>query len=761
MISGRQVYGGTWVKRARKPRVSYCRDFKKEGLTRPREIVRTMLEALKWRFSKRTSAFDHPGFFDNWDLIDLDGSKVYPERGTGLGMCNALVTLMQIILEKMTTNRWGGELLASLYLNDDAVLIFQDQSDAQEYATIDRENCRLLDLSFKEKASFISYGSAVFCEQYHSHWMKGINKKYSFQVNEALLPLCAANASHAKSLCSSMNIENLDDSIREIPLIYWGWVCYRNEWNRPTSLGGWWKTTISGVDMSYHNKDGQRKTSAEESAGWWATHETELKFCPWARGRGEKNHPTRSRYSDSYCDLINLPSKIDKQSMFRPKMNGRETKRAWVAFETQLKKNFSYAIKFKKILTWEEIWFKDQTLQPKSDIIAPRGVMKSTRPVPSFTDKDLELTNPYRPTTAEKEYSEFVHTNGRNEYTISVRPNKIKLGPYRFHWQRGNVDIHASEQTPVTAAWHFKARAIAKTEIVIWNAYTLPSSKILPYWHDPFAVQLADDLVTYSWDSPYFEDGVLPEAKVLLLEKRRKVWGKDLTRDEWIKLGKIVPQDMQLARAVHCYSAPIFWKFWYGKFLEYPGLGAIQERTSILSIYEYGGARFKQMRWCIYNEVVREGKSTNTGIPEPIPFEKWYSEPELVELCGKINDYTLTFLKRPEEDSDDEFIISEDVNDEIDFNVDWGGDRGLEEDLMVVDDYVEILDLDVEEFPACLDDDAEDEEWCIRIDEDDDYEFGEVDEHCYQSAPGLSSDEGEEFEEPGYTEFEFDLDDND
>jgi len=51
---------------------SYCRDFKKEGLTKPRRLLRIMLEELKARLPF-TTVFNDVGYFDNWEPEDLDG----------------------------------------------------------------------------------------------------------------------------------------------------------------------------------------------------------------------------------------------------------------------------------------------------------------------------------------------------------------------------------------------------------------------------------------------------------------------------------------------------------------------------------------------------------------------------------------------------------------------------------------------------------------------------------------------------------------
>jgi len=67
----------SWDKRASRKQTggaqrthAYCRDFKKEGLTKPRILIRIMLEELY--DATRAECFSSVGFFDEWRPIDRE-----------------------------------------------------------------------------------------------------------------------------------------------------------------------------------------------------------------------------------------------------------------------------------------------------------------------------------------------------------------------------------------------------------------------------------------------------------------------------------------------------------------------------------------------------------------------------------------------------------------------------------------------------------------------------------------------------------------
>jgi len=88
----------------------YKRDYKKEGLTRPNEVLQLTLETLEEKYPGKFAEFF---VFLRYSLIlDKDitnlgkaGETVHPIRGTGLGMMNELVTLIALAKEEIVYRR--------------------------------------------------------------------------------------------------------------------------------------------------------------------------------------------------------------------------------------------------------------------------------------------------------------------------------------------------------------------------------------------------------------------------------------------------------------------------------------------------------------------------------------------------------------------------------------------------------------------------------------------------------------------------------
>jgi hypothetical protein len=143
----------------RRNAMSYCRDFNKEGLTKPFAITTVMMEELYRRTG--WSAFHNTQFFSSW-TFELDGIVYEAKRGHGLGMGNSLTTLMSIVIEEMIYEETTTYPNFSAYNNDDAALAFSLERICLAHASLDREICEKLGLDFKPKASFVSKNDIVF-----------------------------------------------------------------------------------------------------------------------------------------------------------------------------------------------------------------------------------------------------------------------------------------------------------------------------------------------------------------------------------------------------------------------------------------------------------------------------------------------------------------------------------------------------------------------------------------------------------------------
>jgi len=218
----------------------FCRDIKKEGLTKPRNLLRIMLEELKMKFP-HLKAFEHPGFYDDFHLI-VDGYAFETERGHGLGMANSLTTLMQIIITNMNPYLRG----SSVCCNDDIVIYGNGTlSDSDNMVDEDVRILNGLGLIYNKKKSFLSRFGFVFCEEYIARPL--FNYKDAYERRAALLPLTAVNVVHAKQISASITKE-FPEYIDEI-LRFWGYEFASYERELPSSLGGWGCYSIFGYTI--------------------------------------------------------------------------------------------------------------------------------------------------------------------------------------------------------------------------------------------------------------------------------------------------------------------------------------------------------------------------------------------------------------------------------------------------------------------------------------------------------------------------------
>jgi len=117
---------------------SYGRDYKKEGLARPKLLTKWALECLEERYPNEFSVF-----FPMTDLYltmnedtpwGRKGEEVLCPRGTGLGMFNEVVTLISLAIFEMTFRRLEGDtpkIRDSCFLgvwNDDSLLVCREET---------------------------------------------------------------------------------------------------------------------------------------------------------------------------------------------------------------------------------------------------------------------------------------------------------------------------------------------------------------------------------------------------------------------------------------------------------------------------------------------------------------------------------------------------------------------------------------------------------------------------------------------------------
>jgi len=521
-------------------RWSYCRDFKKEGLTKNRELLRIMLEELSIRFPS-AEAFEPYWFFDQWSYELAPGdTPTYAARGHGLGMANALTTLMQIVIEEMTKSRMAEmNVLSSFYNNDDAMLVFPSRVSAVHYADFDRNTCSSLGLDYKEKSTFLARGHGVFCELYvGDSWYT--NDKTPFAYAALANMLKAVNGSHARFLSLSMNIENVNPLYVKRICEYWGPVLFSNEFTRPRALGGWFRSVEKNIDISFANVNGLMWVPQMEEAANYAYLETRRSVMPW---RSIKAPTKRSLvYPTEWLEQRDEDLFLHNEQVFKPDEFVKEHVRSWERFEEVLKKNFSkscswWAKRPDRRRTYSDIYRSECDKRPKEDILPPvyeRDAVASFEA--AYTD-DVEIEHPYRYVESSvdlqlwRERREDCYTR-RMGITASMTMG-AKDFPGRWKGPR---------QRAITLRKLLMER---KVPLKIWNLYLVPSQDTFKYWHYPFSMGAVADAIQRNYSS--FVPRYVSEAKQKLLDMRDQWYGRPLLWHEWLELGTLPPQDIVLA----------------------------------------------------------------------------------------------------------------------------------------------------------------------------------------------------------------------
>jgi hypothetical protein len=207
----------------------YCRDFKKEGITKPRYILSILLKILY----KRTNL---PAFRINpYDYFKVteNGIDITPKRGHGLGFANALTTLMQIVIHTMNIRKNNLNNCDAAFYNDDSVVGFSDSDDIYHdlviYHETDYEILEGLGLVLNKKKSFFSDVGFVFCEEYY---MRKKIDKVAINHYLSLAPDRAYSMTHRSEICRSLNIYDQYNHIKP-----GNYVEVNERWNPHIYLG--------------------------------------------------------------------------------------------------------------------------------------------------------------------------------------------------------------------------------------------------------------------------------------------------------------------------------------------------------------------------------------------------------------------------------------------------------------------------------------------------------------------------------------------
>jgi len=227
----------------------FNRDLTKEGITKPRWMLKAIQEVCKEKFPGNP-IWDFFDIYSSYTLV-VNGIEEKMLRGHGLGMANALTTIMQCATFRYVVARGllSGDVDA-LFYNDDATFKGQREDVVISLAEDEREWLGPLGLIPKDSKTYISK-AMVLCERYYP---KHINEKVSYSRYIRRLPFAATNIVAAKSV-----FHTVDDpcwgpiEIDLFPLLlrFWGVEYSHKEFDLPWWAGGWCKPNYKGVDLSF------------------------------------------------------------------------------------------------------------------------------------------------------------------------------------------------------------------------------------------------------------------------------------------------------------------------------------------------------------------------------------------------------------------------------------------------------------------------------------------------------------------------------
>jgi hypothetical protein len=229
------------------------RDIRKEGITKPRELLKATLEVLHEEYPE-ISIFQYTDFYDTFCYQNLDGQMMYPQRGHGLGMANTLTTLIQLVVHNMIVDALLDDIPSleteCLALNDDFTAGFTDEYHLESYWDKEDEILGNLSIIRAPEKSFSTRWYFVIAERYVTPFDE--YPKESYQRRELLLPLACYNIVHAKEYFIAAQ-SYTDNKYHRLYMneirIYWGYEFYPEEFNYPALVGGWISDYIGGVHM--------------------------------------------------------------------------------------------------------------------------------------------------------------------------------------------------------------------------------------------------------------------------------------------------------------------------------------------------------------------------------------------------------------------------------------------------------------------------------------------------------------------------------
>lgn len=230
-----------------------CRDLKKEGITKPRNLLRIIIEELSRIFPELVPLTN---FYSDFSLDLGEPGIFFPARGHGLGMANALTTIMQLavlalVQEELVAKGFDHDQIGYLTYNDDcAVCIPHDYVD--DWIETEEEIFKGLGLILNPKKSYYSAQGYNFCELYFKHVKENFHSNDYQRRRDFLMTLSFSFIHEAKDYYRSvMNLYSCKEPecLEEIISVF-GYEFFPEESLYPSLFGGWYEPLINGFSRA-------------------------------------------------------------------------------------------------------------------------------------------------------------------------------------------------------------------------------------------------------------------------------------------------------------------------------------------------------------------------------------------------------------------------------------------------------------------------------------------------------------------------------
>jgi hypothetical protein len=405
----------------------FCRDIEKEGLTKPIELQKAILEVLSNKFPENRIFSEFKGFYDFYEVELEDGSIFTPKRGHGLGMGNSLTTLMQIVI--FLTSLEKTTLSDPIFFthNDDNILGFRNQYEFEDYWEAELSVLQSLSVKMKLSKSFFSPDGGVFLEKYFSVRNSILNKKESYQIRELLIAYSAVNIVHAKAIVSSLvalDSDILEKYLKEL-IAFWGYEFFPDELDYPAFCGGWFNSHIYGISTDLIRLGELEYNSKVYSAFKACRHNL-------VRLSGRKQFKNKNSYTPpltyvfpDHVDLIEkeyfeifdmISEKNIIQKYNRIKERPESYKKAWEALRLKRQRTYfeRHSLEFSKFI--EEI-----TSNSTKDFIPLEFMIEkiSSEPVKSYDGKIKDIFSSNSPKLAYLSYIKKIDGVFPNPFAIN------------------------------------------------------------------------------------------------------------------------------------------------------------------------------------------------------------------------------------------------------------------------------------------------------------------------------------------------------